>query len=134
MKKILLMLFVLIQTVGFASTVEDSILLKEIKVLIQQNGEKIEQNGKKIEQNSKKIDLVDSRINNVEKRLDFMQNIIYIILAAVFGLPLYLDARKSREEQMIAKTKEDLSGIMVVLRELAQDDPKVRRSLDVAGL
>ena len=134
MKKILIMLFLLIQAVGFASTVEDSILLKEIKVLIQQNGEKIEQNGKKIEQNSKKIDLVDSRINNVEKRLDFMQNIIYIILAAVFGLPLYLDARKSREEQMIAKTKEDLSGIMVVLRELAQDDPKVRRSLDVAGL
>ena len=134
MKKILIMLFVLIQAVGFSSTVEDNILLKEIKVLIQQNGEKIEQNGKKIEQNEKKIDLVDSRINNVEKRLDFMQNIIYIILAAVFGLPLYLDARKSREEQMISKTKEDLSGIMVVLRELAQDDPKVRRSLDVAGL
>ena len=134
MKKILVILFVLVQVVGFASSIEDNILLKEIKVLIEQNGKKIEQNGKKIEQNAKKIDLVDSRIDNVEKRLDFMQNIIYIILAAVFGLPLYLDARKSREEKMITKTKEDLSGIMVALRELAQDDPKVRRSLDVAGL
>ena len=127
MKKIIFILVISITAI-FASTVDIKldkmiILIEQNGKKIEQNGKKIEQNGKKIEQNSKKIEQVDTKINQVDKRLDFMQNIFYIILAGVFGVPLYMNRENN-------KTRD----IIVALRELAQDDPKVKRSLKVAGI
>jgi hypothetical protein len=99
-------------------------MFKELKILIEQNGKKIEQNGKKIEQNF-------IMIEQLSKRLDFMQNLIYIILGAVLGIPLYLDARRERHNRDV---QDKVKDIIVALRELAQDDPKVSRSLKVAGI
>ncbi len=113
-------------------------MFEELKVLIKQNGEKIEQNGKRIEQNGEKIEQNGKRIEQnsatleqIGKRLDFMQNLIYVILGAVIGLPLYLDARRERHNRDV---QDKVKDIIVALRELAQDDPKVSRSLKVAGI
>ena len=108
---------------SFSFANENMELLRELKNLVEQNGKKIEQNGIKIEQNAEKIEQVDAKIDYMDKRLDFMQNIFYIILAGVFGIPLYMNRENN-------KTRD----IIVALRELAQDDPKVQRSLKVAGL
>ena len=138
MKKILL-IFILISSVVCAN--DQTKLLQEIKILIEQNtkmieqnGKKIEQNGKKIEQNGKKIEQLDSRLDNVEQRLDFMQNIIYIVLAAVLGAPFYFESKRAREDKNYYKTDEKIKAIITALRELSQDDPKVKRSLDIVGL
>ena len=108
---------------SFSFASENSELLRELKNLVEQNGKKIEQNARKIEQVDAKINLVDKRIEQVNERLDFMHNIFYIILAGVFGVPLYMNRENNRSRDII-----------VALRELAQDDPKVQRSLRVAGL
>ena len=115
---------------SFSFANENTELLRELKNLVEQNGKKIEQNGikieqnaEKIDQNAKKIEQVDAKIDYMDKRLDFMQNIFYIILAGVFGVPLYMNRENNRTRDII-----------VALRELAQDDPKVQRSLKVAGL
>jgi len=115
---------------SFSFANENTELLRELKNLVEQNGKKIEQNGikieqnaEKIDQNAKKIEQVDAKIDYMDKRFDFMQNIFYIILAGVFGVPLYMNRENNRTRDII-----------VALRELAQDDPKVQRSLKVAGL
>jgi hypothetical protein len=113
---------------------EIKVLIEQNKIAIEQNGEKIEQNGKKIEQTSQLIEQNRLHIVQVNKQLEFMQNLIYIILGAVFGLPLYLDAKRQREEKEERKAYSKLKDVIFALRELAQDDPKVERSLKVAGI
>jgi hypothetical protein len=109
---------------SLSANTDTQAMFKELKILIEQNGKKIEQNGKKIEQNF-------IMIEQLSKRLDFMQNLIYIILGAVLGIPLYLDARRERHNRDV---QDKVKDIIVALRELAQDDPKVSRSLKVAGI
>ena len=116
---------------SLSANADTNSMLKELKTLIEQNGEKIEQNGEKIEQNGKKIEQNSIIIEQIGKRLDFMQNLIYIILAAVIGLPLYLDAKREKHNRDM---NDKVKAIIVALRELAQDDPKVSRSLKVAGI
>ena len=134
MKKLLILfgMVLLLSSNIMANTSEE--LLKDIKILIEQNGKKIEQNGRKIEQNGKIIAILDSKVVNIEHRLDFMQNIIYIILAAILGVPMYFEAKRTREDRAIYKSDEKIRAIITALRELSQDDPKIKRSLDIVGL
>ena len=80
-----------------------------------------------------RIDM-DKRFEQVDKRFDTVFNILYILMGLVFASPfiaIYLRDKKEAEDRKIF---DQVRGLMVALRELAQDDPKVRRSLDVAGL
>ncbi|MEA2049985.1 MAG: hypothetical protein U9O56_04570 [Campylobacterota bacterium] len=126
MKKIFLI-------VVFISSITNAndISLLDIKTLIVQNGKAIEQNGKKIELMEMKLELTKKEI---DKRFDFLQNIVYLVLAAVFGVPLYLDSRRSKNDEELAKAKDKIKEITLVLKELAQDDPKIKRSIDMVGL
>lgn len=133
MKKVLLI-------IAFITTITSAndISLLDIKTLIEQNGKTIEQNREVIEQNGKKIELMEVKLEltkkEIDKRFDFLQNIIYLVLAAVFGVPLYLDTRRSKNDEELAKTKDKIKEITLVFKELAQHDPKIKRSIDMVGL
>lgn len=133
MRKIVMILFFTYNILSANTTT-----LSDIKVLIEQNGKKIEQNGKKIELMELNLELtkkeLDRRFSQVDERLDFMQNIMYLIIAAVLGVPLYLDSRRNRNDEELSKAKDKIKEITLVLKELAQDDPKIKRFIDIVGL
>ncbi len=108
--------FLLIPMFLIADTPSES-LLAEIKVLIEQNAIKIEQNAIKLDQ--------------FDKRFDFMQNLIYIILVSAIGITIYLDRKK---EKYSRASEDKIKEIIFALKKLAQDDPKISKSLKVAGV
>ena len=130
MKKIVIIMIIL-GNLGSLFGGTEVELLKDIKILIEQNGKKIEQNGKKIELNSRKIDILEANNVYFKEKFNFLQNLIFIILAGVFGIPMYFDNKRQKED---LATKDKVKDIITALKELAQDDPKIRRSLDVAGI
>ncbi|MBL0707760.1 MAG: hypothetical protein JJW00_01785 [Sulfurimonas sp.] len=100
----------LASTIAYAQTTNNE-LLKEIKVLIEQNALKIE---------------------TMSKRFDSTQNlIVYIIIATIIGLALYIGKRKPIEDK---EAQIKIKEIIFALRELAENDPKIHKSLKIAGL
>ena len=99
----------------------------DIKLLIGQMDKRFEQMDKRFEQ-------IDKRFEQVDKRLDFMQSLIYALMGLVFALPfiaIYLRDKKEAEDRKIT---DNMKGVLFVLREMAQNDEKLSKSLKAAGL
>ena len=128
MLKIVLLVSVLF-SFSFANAQEE--LLKDIKILIEQNGKKIEQNGKRIEQNS-------ADIKTMQAQVSYTQTLLSIVLAGVIAAPfftIYLQRKDDKYiEKEIRQNSEKVSKLVTALKELSEDDPKIQRSLRVAGL
>ncbi|MBL0708322.1 MAG: hypothetical protein JJW00_04675 [Sulfurimonas sp.] len=149
MKRIIF-LIVMAYSLTFANTQED--LLEEIKILVEQNGQKIEQNGQKIEQNGMKIEQNGQKIeqngqkiaNNsadiktMQKQVSYVQTLLSIVIAGVISIPfftIYLQRRDDKHVERETKENSDkISKLLMALKELSEDDPKVKRSLRVAGI
>ena len=127
----------------FASDTKE--ILSEIKELRIDMNKRFEQVDKRFEQVDKRFEQVDKRFESmqsnmdkrfeqVDKRLDFIQNILYALMGLIFASPFIAIYLKDKRELEDRKIFDQVRGLMVALRELAQDDPKVKRSLDVAGL
>ncbi len=120
----------------YASSQEE--LLQGIKKLIEQNGEKIEQNGKKIEQNGKKIEQNSADIKTMQSQVSFIQTLLSIVLAGVIASPffvIYLQRSDDKyTEKETRKNSEAIKNLLTALKELSEDDPKIQRSLRVAGI
>ena len=135
MKKILLILLILSSLVNADNSEQ---ILVEIKQLRIDMNKRFEQVDKRFEQVDKRFELMqsnmDKRFDQVDKRFDTVFNILYILMGLVFASPfiaIYLKDRRDEKDRILI---DQIRGVVVALRELAQDDPKVRRSLDVAGL
>ena len=99
----------------------------DIKLLIGQMDKRFEQMDKRFEQ-------IDKRFEQVDKRLDFMQSLIYALMGLVFASPfiaIYLRDKKEAEDRKITDNRK---GVLFVLREMAQNDEKLSKSLKAAGL
>ncbi len=99
----------------------------DIKLLIGQMDKRFEQMDKRFEQ-------IDKRFEQVDKRLDFMQSLIYALMGLVFASPfiaIYLRDKKEAEDRKIT---DNMKGVLFVLREMAQNDEKLSKSLKAAGL
>ena len=99
----------------------------DIKLLIGQMDKRFEQMDKRFEQ-------IDKRFEQVDKRLDFMQSLIYDLMGLVFASPfiaIYLRDKKEAEDRKII---DNIKGVLFVLREMAQNDEKLSKSLKAAGL
>jgi hypothetical protein len=121
MKKILFLLLIYINTL-FASS-DTAVILNEIKQLREDMNKKFEQVDKRFEQ-------VDKHFEQVEKRLDFLQNLVLAIIAVVIATPFIARKMDERDSAKIEK----IERLVIVLRELAQDDPKIDKSMKIAGL
>ena len=99
----------------------------DIKLLIGQMDKRFEQMDKRFEQ-------IDKRFEQVDKRLDFMQSLIYALMGLVFAsqfIAIYLRDKKEAEDRKIT---DNMKGVLFVLREMAQNDEKLSKSLKAAGL
>jgi len=142
MKNILLivLLFSFLSTHSYAMDNSEMILqeIKQLRIDMNKRFEEVdkrfEQVDKRLEQVDKRFEQVDKRFEQIDKRFDFMQNILYILMGLVFGSPfiaIYLRDKKEFEEK---KNFENLKGILFVLREMAQDNEKIAKSLKAASL
>ena len=139
MKKLFIGLYIVFGSLNCFALSEDSKVIltqmdkrfEQINKKIDLMNEKIDQNTKLIRQNGGHVIRIDATVAQIEKHYDFLQNLVFVILAGVFGVPMYYEGKRSRED---SKTKDSVKDILVALREQAQDDPKVKRSLDVAGI
>ena len=127
--RIFLILLVLMQSFLFADN--SAQILNEIKQL------RIDMN-KRFEQVDKRFELMqnnmDKRFEQVDKRFDTVFNILYILMGLVFASPfiaIYLRDKKEIEDK---KNFDIVKGMLFTLRELAQDNEKVAKSLRAASL
>jgi len=89
---------------------------------------------KRFEQVDKRFEQVDKRFEQVDKRFDTVFNILYILMGLVFASPfiaIYLRDKKEIEDK---KNFDIVKGMLFTLRELAQDNEKVAKSLRAASL
>ena len=142
MKKIFILIFIL-QSIIFANDTDK--ILNEIKQLRIDMNKRFEQVDKRFEmmqhnmdkrfdQVDKRLEQVDKRFEQVDKRFETIFNILYILMGLVFASPfiaIYLRDKKDAEDK---KNFDTVKGILYTLRELAQDDEKVARSLRAASL
>ena len=120
-------------------------LLKDIKLLIEQNGQKIEQNGQKIEQNAQlikqngqKIEQNSSDIKTIQSQISFIQVLLSIVLGGVIAAPFFVIYLQRKDDKYLEKeTRKNsniIQGLLTTLRVLSENDPKIQSSLKIAGL
>ena len=140
MLKMLILCFFI--TFSFAS--QDQ-LLQEIKNLIEQNGKKIEQNGKQIEQNGKKIEQNGKKIEQnstdikiMQSQVSYTQTLLSNLIGGVITIlffTIYLQRKGDKYlEQETRQNSISVNKLLMALKELSEDDPKIQRSLRVAGI
>lgn len=100
---------------------------EDIKVLREDMSKRFEQVDKRLEQ-------VDKRFEQVDKHLDFMQNILYALMGLIFASPFVALHLRDKREAEDRKNFDQFKAMLFVIREMAQDDEKIARSLRAAKL
>jgi len=141
MKKLMFIILFSILSSNLYAVDNSEMILKEIKQLridmnkrFEQVDKRFEQVDKRFEQIDKRFEQVDRRFEQVEKRFDFMQNILYMLMGLIFASPFIAIYLRDKREAEDKKNFENLRGIIFVLREMAQDNEKIQRSLKAASL
>ncbi|MDF1875192.1 hypothetical protein JHD48_05555 [Sulfurimonas sp. SAG-AH-194-I05] len=141
MKKIIFIILMSMLSINLFALDNSEMILKEIKQLrvdmnkrFEQVDKRFEQIDKRFEQVDKRFEQVDRRFEHVEKRFDFMQNILYMLMGLIFASPFIAIYLRDKREAEDKKHFENLKGILFVLREMAQDNEKIQRSLKAASL
>ena len=128
MKSIFLSLLIIFSSVNCFAISEDT------KIILEQMDKRFEQVDKRFEQVNKRFEQVDKRFEAVDKRFETVFNILYILMGLVFASPFIAIYLRDKREKDYLETKEKVREIITVFKELAQDDPKIQRSIDIAGL
>ena len=114
MKKVLFSLFLVFNSLSCFAISEDT------KIILKQMDKRFEQ--------------IDKRFEQVDKRFETVFTVLYILMGLVFASPFIAIYLRDKKEQDYLKTKEQVKELVTAFKELAQDDPKIRRSLNVAGI
>jgi len=135
MKKILLILL-LLQSIIFAN--QTDVILEEIKQLRIDTNKRFEvmqkNMDKRFDQVDKRFEQVDRRFEQVDKRFDTVFNILYILMGLVFASPFIAIYLRDKKEESDRKNFDIVKGLLYTMRELAQDDEKIARSLRASNL
>ncbi|MBL0722121.1 MAG: hypothetical protein JJV88_06020 [Sulfurovum sp.] len=117
---------------------DTKIILEQMDKRFEQIDKRLEQMDKRFEQVDKRFDLMqqnmDIKFEEVDKRFETVFNILYILMGLIFASPfiaIYLRDKKDAEDK---KNFDNIKGILFVLKELAQDNEKVAKSLRAASL
>lgn len=97
---------------------------------------------KRIDALEKRIDGLDKRIDGLDKRIDGLQNLIYVLLSAMFAqtvgiVGFVLWDRRSTLSPVVHKQKEleeQADRIEKALKEMAKADENLAKALKTAGL
>ena len=153
MKKIFLSLFIILNSISCYAMSEDTkIILKQMDKRFEQVDKRFEQVDKRIEllqnnmdkrfeqvnqrfeQVNQRFEQVNQRFEETNRRFETVFNLLYIIMGIVFASPfiaIYLRDKKDAEDK---KNFDIVKGMLYTLREIAQDDEKVAKSLRAASL
>lgn len=80
------------------------------------------------------IEQMDNKIEEVDKRLDFLQNLLYVIIVLIFAslfIAIYLRDKKDAESK---RDFDLLKSTIFVLRGMAEDDEKMAKKMRAAGI
>ena len=149
-------LFIFLFSLSLQANSEIALILKEIKNLREDMNNRFEQVDKRLdmmqhnmdkrfdmmqhnmdkrfEQVDKRFEQVDKRFEQVDKHIKTVFNILYILMGLIFASPfiaIYLRDKKEAEDRQSSET---IKSILFALRELAQNDEKVAKSLKMASL
>ena len=132
MKYILFVLILLTSMYGEPASKDD------IRLLIEQMDKRFEAVDKRFEAVDKRFDIMqanmDKRFEAVDKRFETVFNLMYILMGLVFASPfiaIYLRDKKEAEDK---KNFDIVKGMLFALREFAQDNEKIAKSLRAANL
>ena len=131
MKKLFFLLCVL--SFGFSEVSNEEILreVKSIKI-------DLTEVKKDISELKTEIAVIKAEQESMNQRFDIVMNILYIMLAAVFGSPFlahYL-SNKNNQQQLneMKQLREKTEAMMTVFRSMASNDEKIAEKLKAAGL
>jgi len=114
MKKVLISLFVIFSNMNcYAINSDTKIILQQI---------------------DKRFNQIDKRFEQANKQFDITLKILYILMGLVFASPFIAIYLKNKQDAEYRQNIETIKGILFALRELAQDNDKIARSLKAAGL
>lgn len=82
----------------------------------------------------KRFEQIDKRFEQIDKRLNFLENLIIILIAGMIGSPFLIEYLARRRNEYDRFKIEESFKTVIALRELAKVDPKVRKALKVAGI
>jgi tetrahydromethanopterin S-methyltransferase subunit G len=146
MKIIFISLFLILNSLNcFAISEDTKVILGQMDKRFEQINKRFEQIDKRFEQIDKRLDLmqhnmdkrfdqVDKRFEETNRRFETVFNILYILMGLIFASPfiaIYLRDKKDLEDK---KNFDIVKGMLYTLRELAQDDEKIAKSLRAASL
>ena len=135
MKYLLFIFLFSIFSFGEPATKDDiKLLIELIKNNQEQMNKRFEQVDKRFEQVDKRFEQMDKRFEQVDKRFDFIQSLIYMLMGLVFASPFIAIYLKSKEDSKIREVIDSVKNIISTLRELAQDDDKIRKALKSSNL
>jgi tetrahydromethanopterin S-methyltransferase subunit G len=134
MKK-LLITFLLLGSFELLSAQNDTqLILKEIKVLRADMNKRFEQVDKRFEQVDKRFEQVNKRFEQVDKRFEFMKSLLFVLLGLVLISPFIAIYLRDKRDAQDRKNFSNLDKIIFVLREMAQDNEKIAKTLKSASL
>jgi DNA anti-recombination protein RmuC len=141
MRNIMMVFFLFLGSLNLYAQDTNTLILNEIKNLrydmnkrFEQVDKRFEQIDKRFEQVDKHFEQVDKHFGQVEKRFDFLQNILFLLMGLIFTSPfiaIYLKDSRNNENKA---EFESIKAILFVLREMAQDDEKLNKTLKAAKL
>ena len=132
MKKVILSLFIVFSSINCYAMSDDT------KIILEQMDKRFEQIDKRLDlmqhNMDKRFEQVDKRFEQTNRQFETVFNILYILMGLIFASPfiaIYLRDKKDMEDK---KNFEILKGLLYTLRELAQDDERIAKSMRAASL
>ena len=109
-------IFFLFTINAYSKTVSNEVILEKISHVIETQKLIIEQ--------------MDKRFEQVDKRFEFIQYLLGVLLAAVIGMPFVT----SRIERSKREDIDQFSKLLIVMKEMALNDEKMREHFKAGGL
>lgn len=107
---------------------------EDISTILREMDKRFEQVDKRFEQIDKRFEQIDKRFEQIDKRLNFLENLMIVLIAGMIGSPFLVEYLARRRNQIERKKLDEAYKTVIVLRELAKVDPKVKKAMKTAGL
>ncbi len=133
MKKILFILFTL--NTFILADESTNLILHEIKVLREDMNKQV--NALREDMNKQVNTLrgdMNKRFEQVDKRIDNMNTILLVVMALIFASPFIAIYLRDRREESDKKQFDKLRGVIIALKEMAEDNEKLARSLKYSNI
>ncbi len=132
--KTMLYIFILFFSFSAFAANEAPATKDDIRTIIEQMDKRFEQIDRRFEQIDKRFEQVDKRFEQADKRIEFLQSVLYIILGASIGSPFVAEYFARRKDKEFQEEHERVTKIIFALRDIAKDNPKIKESLQTAGI